>query len=222
MSAAPTAPDLPPPSRSGRLLSLVRRLIDYGRQLAATLRQSAVPNDTADLVCKFGTDYLPLILARIAQGLHRAGLLEEKIARTAARLDAKPEPKPAPSPRASRALPCEAQPPSPRRAQPQQPTDAASLLANLPTPDQIAAMVRRQPIGAVLADICRDLGLYPSHPLWRELQLAINQFGGNWLRMAMERLDRAFPIAHIVARLKAKPAAPPEPASTGPPLAVPA
>jgi hypothetical protein len=173
-------------------------------------------------VCKFGTDYLPLILARIAQGLHRAGLLEEKIARTAARLDAKPEPKPAPSPRASRALPCEAQPPSPRRAQPQQPTDAASLLANLPTPDQIAAMVRRQPIGAVLADICRDLGLYPSHPLWRELQLAINQFGGNWLRMAMERLDRAFPIAHIVARLKAKPAAPPEPASTGPPLAVPA
>ena len=107
----------------------------------------------------FGTSDLALILARIAQGLHRAGLLEEKIARTAARLDAEPQPKPAPSPRAPRALPCEAQPPSPRRAQPQQPADAASLLANLPTPDQIAAKVRRQPIGAVLADICRDLGI---------------------------------------------------------------
>ena len=222
MSAAPPAPDLPPPSRSGRLLSLVHKLIDYGRQLAATLRQRAVPNDTIDLVCKFGTDHLPLILARIAQGLLRAGLLEEKIARTAARLDAEPQPKPAPSPRASRTLPCETDAPSPRQAQPQQPTDAASLLANLPTPDQIAAMVRRQPIGAVLADICRDLGIAPSHPLWRELHLAINQYGGNWLRMAMERLDRAFPIAHIVARLKAKPTAPPEPVGTGPPLAIPA
>jgi hypothetical protein len=222
MSAAPTGPDLPPPSRSGRLLSLVRRLIDYGKQLAATLRQRAVPNDTTDLVCKFGTDHLPLILARIAQGLHRAGLLEERIARTAGRLDAEPQAKPAPTPRAPRALPCEAQPPSPRRAEPQQPTDAASMLANLPTPEQIAAKVRRQSIGVVLADICRDLGLYPSHPLWRELHLAINQYGGNWLRLAMERLDRAFPIAHIVARLKAKPAAPPEPAGTGPPLAIPA
>ena len=206
MSAAPTAPDLPPPSRSGRLLSLVRRLIDYGRQLAATLRQRAVPSDTTDLVCKFGTDHLPLILARIAQGLLRAGLLEAKIVSTAARLDVEPQPKPAPSPR-----------------EPQQPTDAASLLANLPTPDQIAAMVRRQPIGAVLADICRDLGIPASHPLWRELHLAINQYGGNWLRLVMERLDRAFPIADIVARLKAKPAArPPGPAGTGPPLAVPA
>jgi hypothetical protein len=54
------------------------------------------------------------------------------------------------------------------------------------------------------------------------LHLAINQYGGNWLRMALERLDRAFPIAHIVARLKAQPAAPPEPAGTGPPLAIPA
>jgi|SRR5271166_401701 len=221
MSAAATTADLPPPSRSGRLLTLVRKLIDYGKQLAATLRQRAVPSDTTDLVCIFGTDHLPLIFARIAQGLHRAGLLEEKIARTAARLDAEPQPRPAPTPRASRAHPCEADAPSPRQTQPQQPTDPASLLANLPTPDQIAAMVRRQPIGAVLADICRDLGIAPSHPLWQELHLAINEYGGNWLRMAMERLDRAFPIAHIVARLKAKPAAPPEPAGTGPPLAIP-
>jgi hypothetical protein len=220
MSAAPTAPDLPPPSRSGRLLGLVRRLIDYGKQLAATLRQRVVPNDTTDLVCIFGTDHLPLILARIAQGLHRAALLEDRIARTAARLDAEPQPKPAPTPRASSRS--EAQPPSPRRAEPPQPTDAATLLANLPTPEQIAAKVRRQSIGVVLADICRDLGIPPSHPLWGELHLAINQYGGNWLRMAMERLDRAFPIAHIVARLKAKPAARPEPAGTGPPLAIPA
>ena len=222
MSAAATTADLPPPSRSGRLLALVRKLIDYGQHLADTLRQRAVPNDTTGLARTFGTRDLTLILARITQGLHRAGLLAEKITRTAARLDAEPQPKPEPSPRAPRALPCEAQPPSPRPAQPQQPADTASCLANLPTPEQIAAKVRRQPIGAVLADICRDLGIAPSHPLWDELHLAINEYGGNYIRLVMDRLNQAFPIAHILARLKAKPAAPPEPAGTGPPLAIPA
>ena len=221
MSVAATTADPPPPSRSGRLLSRVRRVIDYGKHLAATLRQRAVPNDTAGLVSKFGTDNLALILARIALGLQRAHLLEDKIGRAAARLDAEPQPKPAPSPRAPRARTCETQPPPARQAE-AQPTDTASLLAALPTPDQIAAKVRHQSIGVVLADICRDLGIMPSHPLWSELHLAINDHGGNYIRLVMERLDRAFPIAHIVARLKARSAAPPEPAGTGPPLAVPA
>ena len=221
MSAAATTADLPPPSRSGRLLCLVRRVIDYGKHLAATLRQRAVPNDTAGLVSRFGTSDLVLILARIALGLHRAFLLEAKITRAAARLDAEPQPTPLQSPRAPRTRACEAQPPPPRQAE-AQPTDTASLLAALPTPDQIAAKVRHQSIGVVLADICRDLGITPSHPLWSELHLAINEYGGSYIRLFMERLDRAFPIAHIVARLKARPADPPEPAGTGPPLAVPA
>jgi hypothetical protein len=213
---------LTPPSRSGRLLTLVRKLIDYGKQLADTLRQRAVPNDATDLARSFGTSDLTLILARITQGLLRAGLLQEKITRTAARLDAEPQPKPAPSPRSPRALPCEAQPPSPRAAQTQQPADTDPRLANLPTPEQFAAKVRRQPFGAVLADICRDLGIAPSHPLWDELHRAINEYGGSYIRLVMDRLNQAFPIAHIVARLKAKPAAPPEPVGTGPPFAVPA
>jgi hypothetical protein len=230
MSDAAATADLPPPSRSGRLLSLVRKLIDYGQHLADTLRQRAVPDDTTGLASTFGTGDLTLILARITQGLHRAGLLAEKITRNAARLDAEPQPKPAPSPRAPRALPCEAQPPSPRPAQPQQPADTASSLANLPTPDRlaigldpvVAAKVRRQSIGAVLADICRDLGIAPSHPLWDELHSAINEYRGNYIRLVMDRLNQAFPIADILARLKAKPAAPPEPAGTGPPVAIPA
>ncbi len=48
MSTAATTADLPPPSRSGRLLALVRSLIDYGKQLAATLRQGAVPSGMTD------------------------------------------------------------------------------------------------------------------------------------------------------------------------------
>jgi hypothetical protein len=222
MSAAAHTADPPKPSRSGRLLTLVRKLIDYGQHLAATLRLRAVPSDTTDLPRTFGTSDLALILDRIAQGLQRASLLAERITRTAARLDAEPQPRPAPSPRAPRALPSDAQPPSPQRAQTQQPADTALCLANLPTPEQIAAKVRRQPIGAVLADICRDLGIRRSHPLWDELHCAIDDYGGNYVRLVMDRLNQAYPIAHIVARLKARPAAPPEPAGTGPPLAIPA
>ena len=42
MSAAANAPDPPTqPSRSANLLGLVRKLIDYGKELAATIRQRA-------------------------------------------------------------------------------------------------------------------------------------------------------------------------------------
>ena len=64
-------------------------------------------------------------------------------------------------------------------------------LARLPTPAQIAAEVRRRPIGAVIADICRDLGIMPNHPLWRELQLAIIRENGNLCRLVMDLTDRA-------------------------------
>ena len=218
MSAGAHTPDLTQPSRSGRLLSLVRKLIDYGKELTANLRQGAVPSGMTNLA-RFGTSDLSLILARIAQGLLRAGLLQEKIALTADRLDAEPQPKPAQSPRAPRTLPCAAQTPSPQRAQTQQPADADPRLASLPTPDQIAAKVRRQTIGAILADICRDLGIAPSHPLWKELRSAIKAYGGNYIRLVADWLNQAFPTAQIMARLEAKPAVPPEPAGTDPPPA---
>ena len=213
-----TAPDPPPPSRSGRLLSLVRKLIDYGKGLAASLRQRGIPNDDTRLFRSFGTSDLALILGRIAQGLHRARFLEEKIACAAARLDAEPQPKPTPSPRAPRALPRDAEVASSGEPQTET-TGPAPRLARLLTADEIAAKVRRQPIGVVLADICRDLGIARGHPLWDELHLAITLYGGNARRVFMEWLNRAYPIAHIVARLKAERAAPRRP--TGPPLSVP-
>src|SRR5579863_9079644 len=123
MSAAAHTADPTPPSRSGCLLALVRKLIDYGQHLAATLRLRAAPDDTSDLPRTWGTSDLALILARITQGLQRASLLAEKIARAAARLDAEHTPKPASSPRAPRALPSDAEPPSPRPTHTQQPAD---------------------------------------------------------------------------------------------------
>jgi hypothetical protein len=93
MSAAPTAaaPDTPPDpapagaekeSRVGRLLALVRKLIDYGRELAATFQA----RDPATHARHFGTSDIALILARITQELHRARALEERLVRNAARL----------------------------------------------------------------------------------------------------------------------------------------
>ena len=190
MSAAADTSAPPPPGRSGRLLALVRALIDYGKHLAATLRQHATANDTSDLACCFGTSNLQLILARIAQGLHRAGLLEARIVRVAPRLDAEPQPKPEP---ASRKPPAPASPAEPHAPAPRQPhpADTAPLLAALPTPEQIAEKVRRQSIGAILADICRDLGITRGHPLWNELHLATASEHGATVHTLDQRLAEA-------------------------------
>ena len=60
----------------------------------------------------------------------------------------------------------------------------------MPSPKEIAAAVRRRPIGAVIADICRDLGIMPADPLWRELNLAILEHRGNAFRLFKDILER--------------------------------
>jgi hypothetical protein len=193
MSAAEAASDLKP-SRAARLLGLVRQLIDYGRQLAATLRCNPPP---------FGPGDIALILARITHGLLRAEALEARIIRDAARLDAGPVPPRAPSHRKS--------PPAPGLD--------PGLDPGMPTSEQIAAEVRRRPIGAVIADICRDLGIMPDHPLWPELRVLIIRHGGNLANLVRDILDRAFqplasdrPPAWPMPSLQS-----PAPAGTGPP-----
>jgi hypothetical protein len=71
-----------------------------------------------------------------------------------------------------------------------QPADPAQdpRLARLPTEEQIAAEVRRRPVGAVIADICRDLGIMPTHPLWGDLSPVILRYGGNLPRLWREIL----------------------------------
>ena len=155
------------PSRSGRLLNLVRKLIDYGRELAATIRQRTVTEPIFAKV-RFGTTDLALIFARIARGLLLADALEARVLRRAAHLDAGPRP--------SRARSTARAPAAPRVAE----TDPR--LASLPTAAEIAAEVRRRPIGAVIADICHDLGIMPGHldrAFWDELSRAIIIHGGS-------------------------------------------
>jgi hypothetical protein len=198
----PTTPDLTPqtdphqdrasgsatsPSRTAQLLFLVRKLMDYGFELALTLKRRAAANDVSAMVRPFGTTDIALILARITRGLRLAGVLEERLMRHPVLKENKPTSTSAPSTSApSRRRPRAARPPARRIADPD------TNLANLPTAEQI----RRRPVGAVIADICRDLGIHPGHRLWRELSIAIIRHRGSLIRLttdAYKRLRRLRP-----------------------------
>ncbi len=205
--AASTPPPPSEPTRSARLLGLVRKLIDYGRQLCTSLLDRTA--DVAAVTRDFGTKDIATILRRIACGLERANVLEARIVHSAARLDTGPRraaavsasnPSAAPRPIAS-----PAEKPDPR-------------LARLPTSAEIAAEVRRRPIGVVIADICRDLGILPCHPLWRELSPLIIRHGGSLAGLLKDILRRSFPLPGLDPPIAAAGSAlSPAPAGTGPP-----
>lgn len=55
-------------------------------------------------------------------------------------------------------------------------------LDRLPTAQQIAEELRRRPLGAILVDICRDLGITQDEmrgAQWQELVQTIIRYGGN-------------------------------------------
>jgi hypothetical protein len=207
MSAAATAPNVinqPAPGRVGRLLNLVRKLIDYGKELATTLQQHGT-TDLTTYTRGFGTRDIALILARITAGLLRAQALEARIVRNAARLDAAPKPKTRAAQRTPRAKPA---------APPNNHNDS---LAALPAAEQIAAEIRHRPIGAVIVDICCDLGITTEHPLWRELHLLIIKHGGNVVVLFKDLAQRLFaPLCDSMAPAPPLPPSP-TPAGTGPP-----
>jgi hypothetical protein len=196
------------PSRAGHLLDLVCRLIDYAKDLAATFQQSGVTTGLADYARNFGTADIALILARITSGLLRAQALEARLVRGASHPDVEARPKLPSSPR------------TPRTAPAARPASDSPHLVHLPTPEWIAAEVHRRPIGAVIADICRDLGIMPNHPLWRELSLVIIRHGGNLATLFKDICRRLFPPHRPAIAPALQPALPvPLPATgcTGPP-----
>jgi hypothetical protein len=160
-------------TRTGRLLGLVRKLIDYGRQLAATLQQHTSITSFHDIASDFCTTDIGLILARITRGLERAMALEARLVSRPLRETPAPSALGASSGRQPRTTV-----PSERSASMDDPR-----LARMPTAAEIAADVRRRPIGAVIADIFRDLGIQPNNPLWRELSLAIIVNGGSLAKL---------------------------------------
>lgn len=188
------------PSRVGRLLDLVRKLIDYGKELAAALRQPDPDIDLAPVMRSFGTRDIALILSRIMRGLQRAEALEARLQQNGARLDKPPRRRGAPA-----------------TAKPAAECQADTRLTDLPTAEQIAAEVRRRPIGAVLADICRDLGIMPCHPLWRELSRLIIRHCGSLARLVKDILDRTLSLAIRDDTSVASLSLQPSPVGPGPP-----
>lgn len=196
-------------TRSGHLISLLRRLIEYGKELAAALRNPTPKTDFDRLVRPFGTRDVALILARITRGLQLAGALETRIVAIAARLDVPPA-----AAARTTGSPAQREPAEPRPPRsPPRPTDPR--LVQMPTPDAIAAQVRRRPIGAVIVDICLALGIMPRDPLWNEIRKVVDEFRGNYAALVIGMLDQSFsiPIEERSPPASALPAA----ASTGPP-----
>ena len=209
------------PSRLGRVLSLVRKLIDYGRQLAVTVQQRAAAPGFALFASPFGTTDLAVILARITNGLRRAAMLEAKLLKRAERgQDLTVAPTRLPAIR----VPGAARPVAPLDAQPDpQPTDPR--LAHLPSEEKIAEEVRCRPVGAVIVDICCDLGIAPGRldrAFWDEINHAIIMYCGSLVRFfndVDERLWAGVPHAltdHTEPGWPAPPPRSPVPA-TGPP-----
>jgi hypothetical protein len=171
----------PPNSRIGRLLGLVRKLILYGKELASTLQQQPSAETLFHVTLRFGTVNIALILARITRGLRIAAALEARLAPRAAR----PEPVRAPARPRSPRKPRAARPPS----RPQD-DDTASLLDRIPTAEEIAVQLRRRPFGAVLVDICGDLGITATHPLWRDITWALIENNGSQLALLKDVFKR--------------------------------
>jgi hypothetical protein len=212
-AAQPATPTTP--TALGRVLSLVYKLIDYGRLLADTVQHRAAAPGFALFARPFGTTDLAVIMARITNGLRRAAALEARLCRRAALgQDLAPAPVRMPAARGPRPAQQSA-PPDPRPAS----NSADPRPARLPTEEAIAAELRRRPIGAVIADICRDLGIMPSHPLWRDLQDLIVRYGGNLASLVKDILDRAFrrPAASWPSAWPAVSPQSPAPSGAGPP-----
>jgi hypothetical protein len=209
------------PTRIGRVLAVVRMLIGYGKQVAEAVQRRAGQTILVTGTLPFGTLDPAAILARIACGLRRAAALEARLTGYAERGRDLPPPRPEPPPprpAASR----ERKPPAPRP----RPANRADP-DGLPTAEQIAAEVRRRPVGAVVADICRDLGLLPGQcdrEFWKELSDIITSYGGKlsrWIKVMERRIRQTLVLgqnrqdAALAAFTPHAP--PPNAAATGPP-----
>ncbi len=229
-SAPITDPDPPRavptvPGRLNRVLSLVRKLIDFGKHLAGTIQQRAAAPGFPLSATPFSTADLAVILARITSGLRRAAALEAALCRRASRgQDLTPTPFRIPAARAPRparqVAPPDTQPEPQPADHPQDPR-----LARLPTEQEIAAEIRRRPIGAVIVDICHDLGITPGlldRAFWDELRHAIITYGGSLAGFIGNLNTRVFAFLsgdHTDPADFSWPAAPPRPLapSTHPP-----
>ena len=223
-TSAPDRATTDKPGRLGRVLCLVRKLIDYGKNLANTVQQRAAARGFAFFARPFGTADLAVILARITNGLRRAAVLEAALIRRAARgRDLTPTPIRLPAARGPRSAP-QSRPrtPSPNPSQATTPRTRVSRACprKMKSPPRFGAGLSApsSPTSAVTS-------ASPGHldrAFWDELRHAITMYGGSLVSF-FGNLDRrlaAFCFGDLSDR--ADPGWPTTPArspapSTGPP-----
>jgi hypothetical protein len=194
------------------VLGLLRKLIDYGQDLVRSVQQRAAAGTLLTIALHFGTLDAAVILARIARGLLLANALEARLLIRPVRLDARPAPAvPAPV-----GAPPEGAEHMVRRAV------KRPALPDVPTAEEIAAALRHRPAAAVIADICRDLGIVPAHPLWGEVMAVLSEHGGGFVKYFKNVMDRMClwltARAAVYAEARSAPRSQPAAAcSTGPP-----
>ena len=188
-------------SRVGRVLALLSTLIAYGRGLAGALHQRAPATGFAIDARGvgpieprgFGTIDVATILVLINRGLMRALALRTRLLNFRSRAQA---------PAASHAAPRAAAPRKPRAEAERRSADAAdAILARMPTMEEIAADVQRRPIGAVIADICRDLGIVPSQPQWNDMEAVLIENCGSLAKLFRETCQRISTTSRIIAAI---------------------
>ena len=173
------------PSRSSRLLTLIRGMIALGHALLATLDRPAGDRRRRDTFMRFGTRNLDSIVARLLRGIAMAQALEQRILRIARRMDAPRE-----------AAPSVARKPRVRATKPAalpRDDDEAASPDDLPTAEEIAERVRKQPIASVIEDICRDLRIDASDPLFREVMEVFGYTCARTMRVLDKVLEQRSP-----------------------------
>jgi hypothetical protein len=203
--AAPPTPapkkPRPIPGRIGGVLSVVATLIAHARQFVAGATTYVEAPEFATAAAVFGTYQLPVILHRMQRGILRALALRDYLLARAARgrnlrflwppyLELQPHHRPPARPApASRpdTVPLDQPRPDPAPRQPRHPEPALldfddPASCHLPTPEELAAEVRRRPVGRTIAYICLDLGLVPGlchGEFWNHVEKILRRYGGS-------------------------------------------
>ena len=190
----------PHPGRIAAVLKVVAALIAHARHFAATATTRVAAPEFATAAAVFGTDTLPTILHRMQRGMLRALALQQYLLARAARgvnlghawppcVELQPHHRPPAKP----APPRRAAPLHPRRPDPALlgPDDPAA--SRLPTPEELAAEVRRRPVGRTIAYICMDLGIAPGlcdGDFWNQVEKTLRRYGGSLHRLYQVRARR--------------------------------
>ncbi len=195
----PTKPR-PIPGRIGAVLHVLAALIAHARHFTATATTRVAAPEFATAAAVFGTYDVPTILHRMQRGILRALALRDYLLARAARghnlrfawppyvelqPHHRPPAKPASTPRPARSRPCR---PDPALLGPDDPG-----ASRMPTSEELAADVRRRPVGRTMAYICMDFGIVPGlcdGDFWNQVENTLRRYGGSLGRLFQVRARR--------------------------------